>query len=75
MTSRRSRWLLAAKLFVLIGALCAAPAQAKVACTITDIRSCTQCICCLVTCIACFDSVTGDRSNDCSSVYCDNRCV
>ena len=75
MTSRRSRWLLAAKLFVLIVALCAAPAQARVGCTITDIRTCGRCICCLVTCIDCYDPVTRTSSHDCSSVYCDDRCV
>jgi|HubBroStandDraft_3_1064219.scaffolds.fasta_scaffold25768_3 hypothetical protein len=74
MTSRRGRWLLAAKLFVLIVALCAVPAQAIVKCTVTDYRSCGRCICCLLTCIDCYDSVTGDSSSDCTTT-CSNRCV
>jgi len=71
----RAHWLLAARLFVLIVALCAVPAQAAIKCTITDIRSCYRCSCCLVTCIDCVDTVTGETTSDCSTVYCYDRCV
>jgi hypothetical protein len=70
-----TRWLLAARMFVLMVALWAVPANAIPKCKITDYRSCGRCICCLFTCIDCYDPATGASSSDCSDVTCYNTCV
>jgi hypothetical protein len=71
---RRSRRLLTvAGLIALTVGLWPSTAQAAVSCRIHDYLSCGRFVCCLVTCIFCTDSETGDSSVDCSDVACYDR--
>lgn len=66
------RVLVAAGVLALGVSLSSSPAQAGVVCKVQDFRACGNYICCLMTCVYCIDTVTGDLVGDqvCSDPVC-----
>jgi hypothetical protein len=72
---RSHRLLAAAGLLALAMSFSPSPAQAFV-CKVQDYRVCGRCICCLLTCVNCFDPQTGALLDSvCGDTICYNNCV
>jgi hypothetical protein len=69
------RVLVAAGVLASVVGLWPSPAQAKITCRIQDIRACGRYICCIESCIYCYDSITLELVGDivCSDPTCWER--
>ncbi len=68
---RNLRLLPAAGLFALIIGLCSSPAQAAAGgCQVRDFNGCYRTVCCIQTCLICYDSDGNIVDITCSDTYC-----
>jgi hypothetical protein len=69
----RGRRLLAAAGLLALAVGFPSPAQAFV-CKVVDYRVCGRCICCLLTCVNCYDQTGALLDSVCGETYCYNNC-